>query len=315
MPSRSATAPRLRLPLRRSRTGARSRSATEPRHVTWLRRLLALTVLGLALAAGYFLWLRDASLVAVDEVRIQGLSELTDPRAAAALETAARDMTVLHVELDELGRAVAEYPTIKSLSADPSFPDGLEITVVERPPVALAGEAGVPVAADGTLLPDVDVGKEPLPTLDVDPGAGGGTLTGEAREQALVLGAAPAPLIAVVDRATAGDGGIVVELSNGVELRFGDSTRAAAKWAAAARILADPALTSLTYIDLRVPDRPAVGGAVSSAEPVAPEPAAPTDSTVPADPPATTDPALTEPPEATEPVVPEPPVPAPAPAG
>lgn len=315
MASRSAAAPRLRLPRRRSGRGARSRSATSPRHVTWLRRLLALAVLGLALAAGYFFWLRDASLVAVDEVRIQGLSELTDPQAAAALESAARDMTVLHVELDELGRAVAEYPTIKSLSADPSFPDGLEITVVERPPVALAGDAGVPVAADGTLLPDVDVGKEPLPALDVDVGAGGGTLDGEAREQAMVLGATPEPLVGVVDRATSGDGGIVVELSNGSELRFGDSTRAAAKWAAAARILADPALTSLTYIDLRIPDRPAVGGAVSSAEPATPEPAAPTDSTIPAEPPAATDPALTEPPAATEPTVPETPVPAPAPAG
>ncbi len=304
MASRSAAAPRLRLPRRRSGRGTRSPSAMTPRYVTWLRRLLALAVLGLALAAGYFFWLRDAPLVAVDEVRIQGLSELTDPRAAAALGGAARDMTVLRVELDELGRAVAEYPTIKSLSAHPSFPDGLEITVVERPPVALAGDSGVPVAADGTLLPDVDVGKEPLPVLDVDVGAGGGTLEGEDREQAVVLGATPEAMVAIVDRATSGEGGIVVELSNGIELRFGDSTRAAAKWVAAARILADPALTSLTYIDLRIPDRPAVGGAVSSAEPVAPEPAAPTDSTVPAEPPATT-----------EPVVPEAQAPAPAPAG
>jgi cell division protein FtsQ len=263
MASRSATAPRLRLP-GRGRSKSRSRSRSAPRHVTWLRRLLAIALLGLALTAGYFFWLRDSSLVAVDEVEIQGLTSMTDPDAAVALESTAGHMTTLHVELDELGRAVADYPTIKSLSASPSFPNGLEITVVERPPVALAGESGVPVAADGTLLPEVETGKEPLPSIDVSVGEGGGTLDGTAREQAVVIGAAPAPLAGVIERSTLSDTGIEVDLANGIVLRFGDAVRAEAKWEAAARILADPGLTSLTYVDLRIPDRPAVGGGVSS---------------------------------------------------
>ena len=265
MASRSATAPRLRLPWRRgSKPRSRSRARSAPRHVTWLRRLLALAVLGLALTAGYFFWLRDSSLVAVDEVKIQGLTSLTDPDAATALESAAGRMTTLHVELDELGRAVADYPTVKSLSASPSFPNGLEITVVERPPVALAGESGIPVAADGTLLPEVETGKEPLPAIDVSVGEGGGTLDGTAREQAVVIGAAPEPLGPVIERSTVSDTGIEVNLTNGIVLRFGDAARAEAKWEAAARILADPGLTSVTYVDVRIPDRPAVGGGVSS---------------------------------------------------
>jgi cell division protein FtsQ len=261
MASRSATAPRLRLPGRRG-SKSRSRARNAVSRVSWLRRLLALAVIALALAAGYFFWLRDSSLVAVDEVKIKGLTSLTDPDAAAALESAAGRMTTLHVELDELGRSVAGYPTIKSLSASPSFPNGLEITVVERPPVAVAGD--VPVAADGTLLPDVDVGREPLPAIDVSVADGGGTLDGAAREQAVVMGAAPEPLVGVIERSTTSDTGIEVELTNGIMLRFGDAARAEAKWEAAARILADPGLTSLTYIDLRIPDRPAVGGGVSS---------------------------------------------------
>src|SRR5918999_237646 len=201
MASRSAAPPRLRIPgRRRARSGGRSGSASAPRHVTWLRRLIVLAVVGVALAAGYFLWFRDSSLVAIDEVEVRGLTSLTDPGAAADLERAASGMTTLHVELEELGMAVAGYPTIKSLSASPSFPDGLEITVVERPPVAVAGDAGVPVAADGTLLPGVETGKQDLPAIDVSVGEGGGMLEGEGAEQAMVLGAAPAPLVPVVDR-------------------------------------------------------------------------------------------------------------------
>jgi cell division protein FtsQ len=261
MASRSAAAPRLRLPARRA---SRSRSRARPLHVTWLRRALALLVIAAVLAAGYFLWLRDSSLVAVENVRVEGLTELTDPAAAEALEVAARDMTTLHVELDELGRAVADYPTIKSLSASPSFPSGLEITVVERPPVAVAGDSEVPVATDGTLLPEVDTGKQELPAIDVAVGEGGGTLDGAAREQTMVLGAAPEPLRPVIERSTTTDAGVEVALTNGIALRFGDAGRAGAKWEAAARILAEPSLTSVTYIDLRVPERPAVGGAVST---------------------------------------------------
>jgi cell division protein FtsQ len=267
MASRSAAAPRLRLPGRR-RTRSRPRSQSRGALRTWLRRLTALAVIGVVLAAAYFLWFRDSSLVAVEDVRVQGLTELTDPGAAADLERAAIRMTTLNVEVEELGKAVAGYPTIRSLSASASFPNGLEITVVERPPVGVAGD--VPVAADGTLLPGVDTGKEPLPALDGSAEDGSGTLDGAGREQATILGAAPEPLVGVIERSTATNEGIGVQLTNGIELRFGDSSRAAAKWEAAARILADPGLTSLTYIDLRIPDRPAVGGAVTSDAPTDP---------------------------------------------
>ena len=50
-------------------------------------------------------------------------------------------------------------------------------------------------------------------------------------------------------------------MRGGIELRFGTRDRVRPKWAAVAAILADPQLTSLAlYIDVRVPDRPAVGG-------------------------------------------------------
>ena len=54
-------------------------------------------------------------------------------------------------------------------------------------------------------------------------------------------------------------------MRGGIELRLGTRDRVDQKWAAVAAILADRHLTSLSYIDVRVPDRPAVGGVPATA--------------------------------------------------
>lgn len=243
---------------------AAARTARLPRRIAWPRRLAVVAALGLALAAGYWLWLRDSSLVAVEKVRIEGLSSVSDPDVAQALEREALGMTTLHVEIDELAAAVREYPTVKSLSTAAGFPSELTISVEERVPVALAGDTETPVAADGTPLPEVEVKAGKLPTIEVATGDETQALDEAGGEQAAILGAAPAPLLEVVERSESSPEGIVVELEGGISLRFGDASRAAAKWSAAARVLADPGLDALDYIDLRVPDRPAVGGGLPS---------------------------------------------------
>ncbi|HWH94409.1 MAG TPA: cell division protein FtsQ/DivIB, partial [Baekduia sp.] len=75
------------------------------------------------------------------------------------------------------------------------------------------------------------------------------------------LAAAPAALRDRVQRAaTTRGGGLTLTLRNGPELRFGGADRLAAKWAAAAAVLADDASAGATYLDLRYPERPAAGG-------------------------------------------------------
>jgi cell division protein FtsQ len=58
----------------------------------------------------------------------------------------------------------------------------------------------------------------------------------------------------------AGARGLVVRLRNGPLLIFGNGSDAAAKWAGAAAVLADPSSRGASYLDLRVPDRPVAGG-------------------------------------------------------
>ena len=104
--------------------------------------------------------------------------------------------------------------------------------------------------------------EDGLPVLEVDQVPPGGELGGEPLEQALIVGAAPEPLRPLIEKiAHSDDFGVEITLRGGIPVRFGSGARAAEKWAAAAAVLADPKLDALTYVDVRVPERPAAGGA------------------------------------------------------
>jgi cell division protein FtsQ len=226
-----------------------------PRWGVWAVALTALLIAGL-------LWVRDSSLVAVTKVEVTGLSGPETARVTRQLESAARDMTTLHVRGDQLKSVVAPYPVVKDLRVATDFPHGLRITVIENTPVAVVTVDGskTPVSADGKLLRGADLRDLPVVPLTVAPG--GDRVAGRpARGAIAALAAAPAALRARATRAfTTRENGLTITLSNGPELRFGGADRLAAKWAAAAAVLASEDSRGATYLDLRYPERPAAGG-------------------------------------------------------
>jgi cell division protein FtsQ len=230
---------------------------------SWRTRLILATILAGGLAVTYFAWFRHSSFVAVENVKVEGVSSADRDRVTAALTDAAKGMSTLDLDAGKLASAVSGFPTVASVTADPSFPHGLTVHVVERTPVLVAsdGDRRVPVAADGSLLPGVDVGDSSLPALNVDQIPTGGRLGGEALDETHVIAAAPKPLAPLIEGIeNTHSYGTVVTLHPGIDLRFGSPSKSTQKWAAAAAVLADPKVTSLGYVDLRVPARPAIGG-------------------------------------------------------
>ncbi len=237
---------------------------------------MLIALLAGALVLTYFGWFRDSSLVAVQEVEVKGVSSTDREQIVAELTDTAQRMTTLHVQTDRLVDAVREFPAVASVVADASFPHGLTIEVIEHPPTAIAraGDRQVPVAADGSLLPGAQGGRS------APAGAAASTScrpradsSGDPLSEALAIGAAPAPLRPLIAGASvSSDYGTVVSMRGGIEVRFGTRHRAHQKWVSVAAILADPKLTSLTYVDVRVPDRPAVGGASTASRPPPREP-------------------------------------------
>jgi cell division protein FtsQ len=242
----------------RGRSRGRGRSAAD---VRLLRKRIAIAVLAVALLGGGWLWLRDSSLVAANDLTITGLTGSDAPAIKHALENAAGDMTTLHVRIDALRTAVAPYPIVKDIRVETHFPHEMQITVIEHHPVAAVTIDGarVAVAADGTLLRGRAASTK-LVTLDVPSANGGGRLTSKrGREAVAAMGAAPAGMRNFVQSVEYGPDGMRLQLRNGPLLEFGDATRARAKWIAAARVLGDPRGAGASYIDVRIPERPVAG--------------------------------------------------------
>jgi cell division septal protein FtsQ len=134
--------------------------------------------------------------------------------------------------------------------------------VSSRPVAAIgSGDEAVAVAADGSVLlwlPAPEEGTLPLLPLESPPK--GDRVQGTALEQVHVLAAAPGGLRPYVESSYYGESGIDVNLTTGVELRFGNDRQAARKWKAAAAVLADPSVTVLDYVDLHAPSHTAIGG-------------------------------------------------------
>jgi cell division protein FtsQ len=236
-------------------------------------RVIALiaTIAAACAAILYYAWFRDSGLVKVQDVTVTGATGPNAGQIRDTLEQAAREQTTLHVDQEELQRAVEAEPSILRVTATPDFPHGLRIDVTENHPVAaiaIPGSGNVPIAGNGTLMPGDKVDAS-VPEIKIQgvaktgrSGTAAARLTDE-RAVPLLRVAATAPP-ALLHRAISierrrGEG-IVVVLKNGPRGMFGDDTALAPKWRAAAGVLASTNAQGAAYVDVRLPERPVAGG-------------------------------------------------------
>jgi cell division protein FtsQ len=225
------------------------------------RRFAAGALVVLALLAPGWLLVRDSSIVGVSDVVITGVSGPQTAQIEDALETAAREMTTLHVDVQRLRDAVERYPIVASVTADGKLLHRLEIHVEQHQAVgALAhGDQRLAVAEDGTILQGWLTKDLPLVPVASPPG-GRSVADRDALEMVTLLGAAPAPLRARIGRVEMADTGLIAFVNDGPELRFGPADHLPAKWIAATQVLSDAMSRGAAYVDVRVPERPAAGG-------------------------------------------------------
>jgi cell division protein FtsQ len=231
------------------------------RRRAFVRGFIAVLLLAVVLGGGW-MWLRDSGLVRVTDVRVTGSTTSEESAIRAALDSAAREMTTLHVRRNVLDDAVAPYTSVAGLRVSTDFPHEMSIEVLEHRPVAALDVDGrrIPVSGGGIVLRGVQADRD-LPSIRRPNTPADDRVTDERTRAALaVAAAAPPELLTRADRIWWGPRGLTVDLRNGPPLYFGTGDDARAKWVGAARVLAEPTAAGATYLDLRVPGRVAAGG-------------------------------------------------------
>jgi cell division protein FtsQ len=248
--ARHRSLPRLRLP--------------RPPGRRWLVRLLVAVLVLAAALTGAFFWVRQSSLVAVQRVTVTGVSGPSASAIRRTLVQSAERMTTMDMDSRRLRAAVSQYSFVRSLRVRVRLPHSATIAVFEQVPVGVLD--GTIVSARGDLLRGVNPSSQTLPTITASSTSSStgaprpNTVSGTARADIYLLGAAPYPIIAKLTTAGWKPGrGLVVTLRNGPVIYFGDDTQLAAKWRSVIRVLADPSSAGASYIDVTDPNRPAAG--------------------------------------------------------
>jgi cell division protein FtsQ len=228
----------------------------------WSRIALISALIAIPVLGGVWLWVRQSPFVAVKQVQIYGVHGTDAPEVEAALTSAAHGMSTLDVSDSALLAAVAQLHVVSAVRAVPRFPHGLRIEVTEQLPVASLDFDGIrtAVAADGVVLgPTLLSGS--LPTVDAYriPATGQRVSGPNVLRYLAVLGAAPSPFVKFIERVYTGPKGLTVAMRNGLLIYFGDVSRPHAKWLSFARVLADSSSAGASYVDVRLPGRPAAG--------------------------------------------------------
>ncbi len=221
-------------------------------------KLVCLALLPVVGLCGWIV-LRGSSLFSVDQVSIVGLSPSALPAVSGRLIAAARTQTTTDFSVAALRSAVARYTLIADVRAQTHFPHGVRIEVVERQPIArmqVARETFA-LAADGSVVTGLAHAGALAVVHSIRRPSNGRTRDPLVLLALRVLRDAPAPLRWRAAAVTRADGVLTIYLHRGPRLLFGNYTLLHAKWDAAAAVLSDPSSQGASYIDLRVPSRPA----------------------------------------------------------
>ncbi len=217
--------------------------------------LLVLTVVGVLV--------ERSSLVALAEVRVEGLERLDDAQVRSAADLALGTST-LRLRLGAAERRVESLPLVADAVVHRLDPLTVLVEVTERTPAAVVslGARAVLVDDEGVVidrgreggLARIRIRRGPLPepgqALDVHPAAANAHR---------VMAGLPGPLRPLIDRYDAiSEDELVLVLSDGTPVQFGRADRVEEKARALGALLEDLRGRPVSEIDVRAPSRPVV---------------------------------------------------------
>jgi cell division protein FtsQ len=225
-----------------------------------LHRLAALAVIVVIGAASVLV--TRSPLLDVDRIAVWGASHVSadSVRAATGIH---RHSPMTDLDLGRARAGVLLLPWVKSATVTRQWPGTVEVTVVERIPVAAAPASNggfMLVDADGHLLEQVATPPPGVVVLvDVPPaGAPGEVLDPSASDALAVASSLPPEIVPQIAGVVATADGVSLRLAIGGTARLGADGDLPAKLLAVATFLEQVDLTDLCTLDVRVPSAPSL---------------------------------------------------------
>lgn len=226
-----------------------------------LRRLVSVGLVALV-AAGFAVAVRTP-LLDVEEVRVAAGRHTSADQVLEAADIAVGEQLV-DLDLAAIGRRVAALPWVDEVTVHRRLGGAVDLHVTEREPVAIVGTGpdGVVVDRAGRVLARADAVPDIAARLvavqvavDDGPPQLGAFLPREGQDALALAGRLAAAVPGAIAEVVLGED-LVATLTQGGEVRFGDTTRLAAKLRALATMLEQVDLTCLAQIDVRLPGSP-----------------------------------------------------------
>ncbi|WP_421119817.1 cell division protein FtsQ/DivIB [Aquihabitans daechungensis] len=214
-------------------------------------RWILLAVVVVVLLVGAFAVTQSPALD-VDEVAVRGASR-TEQAEARAASGIAIGSPLVSLDAPAVERRLEALPWVEQASVSRSWPGTVRISLVERTPVAVVGSGAgaVQVDRDGRALgPASDDG---LPVVSGDAVVPGEELPPTQRWVVATIADLPAELRSEVAAASATPSGIRLTLTDGIEVRWGDSSQPTAKADAVQVLLEQADRATIAAIDVTVP--------------------------------------------------------------
>jgi cell division protein FtsQ len=233
------------------------------------RTRIGATAPALVCAAGLlYLGARESSVFALQKVEVDGAT----PAVAKQIRTALaplRGESLVALDSGDVEATLRALPWVASVHVDRAFPHRLVVTVEPERPVAIYRDGGDAwlVARSGKVIAAVRPDELPrLARLRIElataPAVGRTIAGGDAATALRLVSGFPRRFPGRILYARIDETGATLVMTAGPELRLGDTTELAAKFAAARAIfasLSDTELASADYVDVSLPERVVVG--------------------------------------------------------
>lgn len=192
---------------------------------------VAVLAAGAAVVAGVAYLVLASPVLALhsDAVRIEGTGTVVDPTAVAALAAAQDGTPLARLDVPALEARIGRLNGVKSVDVARAWPDGLDVAIVSREPVAVVArdEGFAFLDPEGVQVAVADRAPDALPVVDIPLGG----RSADALSAVLtVLGALPPELLGQVSGAGASSADTVhFRLADGARVEWGSADSPALK--------------------------------------------------------------------------------------